>query len=530
MRRSRWSAFVVAVGLMAGCSGADDPDATSPASTPADSERPSEATSAGTATTRPETNASAAAPVAPWGEGALTWLDALEAAAVNGLVHLRSFIAADLVWESRLDPLLIHGSDSWFEFFDEEDLLATFLPQGGADYFVSADEVIGHRVIWFNLPRSASFLDRMEIGPDGLRHWIRSGSIDAGRWYDFRRTDFDAVEVLADRYVSVWNGSPDVAAASLYDPDAVVSDTLLGESVSGLVAIEGSVDSGSWPVIGHMSIVELEHAAGRAVHIAPSDADGMGPEEVIMLLDVDDGTNCPGRMVVALRLDGDRVVREHRFHDIESVRRCHDSASLQPGWWDGLEIPPPVFRERTGTLTAGDMTIEIFNGSPELTAFVEWGVARFEGAGLGAPDIASVTFLEAQTTCYNLGGTAQSSDRGAKITLCRTIDDVCVDEECATWGARHRQLLLHEFAHPWLAERTDDAVRSEFLDLVELPRWWDRADPWEQRGVERAADAIAYGLMGDPVEIDPEFGATCEERIAGFRVLTGVEPVTICDP
>jgi len=48
--------------------------------------------------------------------------------------------------------------------------------------------------------------------------------------------------------------------------------------------------------------------------------------------------------------------------------------------------------------------------------------------------------------------------------------------------------------------------------------------------VERAADMLAFGLMDEPVEIDPEFTSSCEERTAGFRILTRTDPIAVCTP
>lgn len=485
-----------------------------------------------TASTSVASASTTTATVAPpgWGEEARAWLDAVEAAAENGLVHLESFIAPDLVWDDRINSVFIEGADNWFSAFPEEDLFGVFVPRGGGVYFVSADGALRQHIVSFNLPKAASFLDRMEIGPDGVRHWIRSGSLDAGRWYQPSRVDFDVYDALADRYLALWNGDPAGDPASVYHEEATVADTVLGESVAGIDAIGRSAASRSWPAIGQMSIIELPDGAGRAVHQTPSDRPWMGPEEVMLLIEADDGTGCPGLMAVVLGLDGERVRWEQRYHDIDTARRCHETTTLQPGWWNGLEIPPPVFSEQTGTVTHDDMTIEILNGTPELELFVEWGLTRFDDAGIPLPKVASVSFIKAHTACYNLGGSSQHSALGANIMLCRTTDDICLDETCHSWAPRHRQLLLHELAHPWLEENTDEALRSEFLDSVELPRWRDPLDPWEQRGVERAADAIAFGLMDEPVDIAPMLAATCDERAASFRILTGADPMSSCDP
>lgn len=501
MSATRWLVSTLVTALAAGCAGADD-SATTPESTPSTTVAP-----------------------APWGERAVAWFDALEEAAANGLDHLPPFLATDLVWEDRVNSNLILGADAWFA--EPGSLWEFFLPRGGATLFVSADEVLSQRIISY-LGVPVSWLDRMTIGPDGLSHWSRAGSLEGGRHFEPWRGDFDLYDAVVDRYVAVWNGSPDVDAASVYVDDAVVSDTLLDESVSGLAAIDRSVDSGSWPSVGVVSIADLPDGGGRAAHNAPSDEHWMGQEELRLVIEVDDGSGCPGLMAVALSLDGERVDREQRYHDIMSVRRCYDPTTLQPGWWDELPIPSTIVTERTGIVSYGDLTVEVFNGTPELDGFLRWGFSRYEAAGLPVPQVASVTFLSAREACYNLGGQASATEQGTSITLCRAPDDLCPDGACDDSPARHRQLWLHELAHSWLDEYTDEVTRATFLEMVGLTRWADRDDPWTDRGEERAADTLAFGLMDEPVELVPEFHADCDERTARFRILAGHDPLATC--
>ena len=91
--------------------------------------------------------------------------------------------------------------------------------------------------------------------------------------------------------------------------------------------------------------------------------DWMGPEELRLVIEVDDGSGCPGLMAVVLGMDGEQVSWERRYHDIMSVRRCYDPATLQTGWWDELQIPSTIVAERTGTVSYGDIELEVFNGT-----------------------------------------------------------------------------------------------------------------------------------------------------------------------
>jgi hypothetical protein len=83
-------------------------------------------------------------------------------------------------------------------------------------------------------------------------------------------------------------------------------------------------------------------------------------------------------------------------------------------------------------------------------------------------------------------------------------------------------------AYAWLDRYSDDDVRAEFLDLVGLERWSDHDDEWSDRGVERAASMFAFSLMDEPAELHFEVFGDCETRDVGFRILTGVDPITNC--
>jgi hypothetical protein len=255
------------------------------------------------------------------------------------------------------------------------------------------------------------------------------------------------------------------------------------------------------------------------------------PAEVRLVVDVDNGSGCPGRMAVSLVWDGERVLRERHYHEVESVRRCLDPEVLQPGWWEGLEIPEPVARELTGTVELAEhrLSVEVYNGEPGLLGFVRWGLERFAEAGMPPPRVESVTFLVQASRCRGLGGFAATGEEGAEITLCYRADQVCVDETCDTWRLAARHTLLHEYAHPWLNEHVDGATREEFMALVGLERWSDPSDRWIERGVERAANTIMFGLIDEtgsrwfPAEIFGQEGY--DSRVTGFRLLAGVDPI-----
>ncbi len=181
----------------------------------------------------------------------------------------------------------------------------------------------------------------------------------------------------------------------------------------------------------------------------------------------------------------------------------------------------------TSTMSFGDVEVEVYDGVPELDAFVEWGFARYAAAGLPLPRIESITFSRARSRCTGHSGLA-TSEQGGAITLCATARDICLDDGCHDWAKMWRHVWLHELAHPWLDQHVDADRRAVFLEVVGLSRWSDRDDEWILQGVERAADTLAYGLLDEPVHLMFELFGDCETRDQGFRTLTGTDPIAPC--
>lgn len=104
------------------------------------------------------------------------------------------------------------------------------------------------------------------------------------------------------------------------------------------------------------------------------------------------------------------------------------------------------------------------------------------------------------------------------------MDQTCEDAACTQWRPVAGHTLLHEYAHAWMRDNLDEDTRQEFLQFSGLARWDDDNDDWADKGMEQAANAIAYGLLEEP----RYRGATCEQSLAGYRLLTGQEPLTSC--
>lgn len=91
-------------------------------------------------------------------------------------------------------------------------------------------------------------------------------------------------------------------------------------------------------------------------------------------------------------------------------------------------------------------------------------------------------------------GFIEAPEGGREIILCYAPDVVCADDTCSSWNAPPKHTLLHEYAHAWLDENVTQSTQAQFLDHAGLDRWSDWSDPWGERGMERAAQTIAFGL------------------------------------
>ena len=463
-----------------------------------------------------------------WAAPAVAWRTAFYAAGSEGRRNVLAFLAEDVVFEDRIVGGVIRGREDYLRH--GRSVARDIDASHPLDMFLSADGFLD-QYYWED--PAVDLLDRVEMEGPLATTFVEAGSVASGRVHAPDMRDFDAIEQLADRYVSVWNDGADVA--QLYADDVRLDDTLLGLSASGRDEVSDVVDSGAGLDLPPVQIADLPpHTPGAeqtpiggpAIYIAPSLVDRSRHDEVHIVLDVDDGSGCPGLVAVSLDLADGRIQSEKRFHEVASVRRCRDVTTLQSGWWEGIDIPDPVLLVETDPMVWPErgVTVKVFNGTPEVTGFVRWGLERFDTAGLPLPNIGSVTFLVKASSCREYLGLYDARSEAAAISLCRTVAQTCADVACTQWRPAARHTLLHEYAHAWMHERVDEATRQRFLRFSGVDRWDDPEDEWAQRGMEQAADAIAYGLLGMP-----EYrAANCERSLEGFRLLTGHEPLTSC--
>lgn len=153
-------------------------------------------------------------------------------------------------------------------------------------------------------------------------------------------------------------------------------------------------------------------------------------------------------------------------------------------------------------------SLQIIGADAEVTALIEDAHARFVAAGLDLPDL-EVHVHADRAGCGGAHGVFDADGSGGRI-------DVCEPGE---------RLILHELAHAWSAVGLDDGERLAFVERVGLPSWNDHRDSHERRATEVAADAVAFGLMSDPLDADRARLALTS--IEHYVFLVGDEPPRI---
>jgi len=128
--------------------------------------------------------------------------------------------------------------------------------------------------------------------------------------------------------------------------------------------------------------------------------------------------------------------------------------------------------------------------------------AAFRAAGLDLPSL-EIHVHENHAGCGGFAGQFNRDGSGLRVDFC----------------SGNSFTVLHEFAHVWEYHNVDDTTRDALVEMHGLETWRSSDVPWEERGVEVAAETIAKGLLERPF---PEW--QCEEielLDQGFRLLTG---------
>jgi hypothetical protein len=238
----------------------------------------------------------------------------------------------------------------------------------------------------------------------------------------------------------------------------------------------------------------------------------------VVVVAAEDPDACPVLIAAVLTVEDWTIASERRFRHTESIRGCADEEP-DGGWWRrsaAAGSPAPT----SSTVVVGGRDVEIRGSSAALDGLVEWGLQRFREAGLEPPPLTGITFTSATTACAGIAGHAVGGD----VLLCLDQDEVCRGHDCDRYGLKARTTVLHEFAHVWLEARLDDESRETYLARTGLSAWRGSAEvPWKERGAERAAETMMWGLLDQLIELPRIDNPTCWRLLSEFRHLTGVE-------
>ena len=457
------------------------------------------------------------------------WFAAYDAALRQGVFNTGSFYSEDAVVDlrslgvpevtGRQDVLLAIGA----AFKPSRDESAT----GGPDIFVSRTGAVEVAPIREPSTDANRLLALNEYRPDGLES--QTFAVSELAWRAGRPDDprMLGVQVLARDYTRAWTSGTAEAAAGLYTPAATLSDDLAGiraRSRDEITALAGNEpDRGGLP---HTSIDMLPGLSGPAVFIIPA-TDGDTPDPikaVTMLVTSGDGQGCPGHLAVRLDLDDDgRIERETRYHRADTLDRClprtaPGSSDPDPVWWESITVPSPVAKVQTGVLKVADNDVAMFNSTPDLDRLITWAAGRFTHAHLTAPPLTEVAFYDPRVDfCQDARGLAA---HGA-VSLCFTPRAGCTDTACTSGDSLAKATALHELGHVWMADLPKD-TQLRFTEKAGLARWAATNDPWGERGVELAAETIAWALTDEPYTLDPHLKTRpCDNLAALFTTLTG---------
>lgn len=169
-----------------------------------------------------------------------------------------------------------------------------------------------------------------------------------------------------------------------------------------------------------------------------------------------------------------------------------------------IAVPLHIDAARPTTITGGTV---------EQVQIVRAGLERFSALQLELPPL-DIEITSGGSGCGGNMGLFIAGPDSARIELCH------VD----------RWVVLHELGHAWTKENLSDEDRDQLLKAWGLVSWNDSETPWRRRGTESAADAIAWGLIEDPVGCHSPSGPIAE-RVEAFRLVTGIDtPRVRCEP
>lgn len=397
---------------------------------------------------------------------------------------------------------------------------------------------------WEYYDEARAALRHYRIGDDGIESIVSMAPTWIGYTIAHGQGDaLAAAERIAADYLDAWNSGDPEAIRAVYAREATLTDGIAGTSAQGREQIAALSDA--------------RHAvqpvtAGEALPPFVLQADAGPPDDtpaVFFFLDltrprepaevwliVRSEESCPGESVVALTLDRELdVVSEQRFRSLASLRECGGPDQVPTGWWTGRSLPVSFSERVTGTVATPDGEVEMRNGSAAADALVRWAFGRFSLAGLAPPVVSSIAFDPFHPRCDSMPGYADWSEGTTAILVC--LDSAGIGAPSGSGAEvgdfvdlpRQGHLVLHELGHAWLLDNLDAEQQRQLMQQVAAESWNSSDDRWRERGVEWAAESLAWGLRGQAGSSVPLGSPACAALAEGFRIVTGTEPLTPCD-
>lgn len=327
---------------------------------------------------------------------------------------------------------------------------------------------------------------------------------------------FAALERFHRDYAEAWSSAAPTEVAGMYDRHATLDHGAWGISARGSEAIASSVarlrsevGTTRWEPA---TLADLGLSSDEpAVFVAGSPLEPHLMAGLYRMTEPDLESAIVG---VVWRRAPNGIAHEWSAWQVGSPAVADLVSSTRP-WWSDLEIPWVEAPECEAIEGPSGDSVEVCNGTPELVAEVRWALSRFGLAGLDQPVPSRISFPPS-TRCRQVPGEGWAVDTGEGLDLlmCR-VDDL----------ERLRFVMLHELGHVWSNQHLDEARRDAFADSRGLDGWRDPDGEWRDQGSEHAAEIIAWGLMDRPVPMTRLPDASCARLAAGFRMLTGRDPL-----
>lgn len=379
-------------------------------------------------------------------------------------------------------------------------------------------------VLWPGSGRRGAVVSTVEDGRISKEVAYETGA-SLARSLRAHTTTVATYEALHTAYATAWSLGGDADVGALYAPGAVVHDDLVGITNAD---IDTLVDSGGGLRWQPATISEVLDGGNGfedpALFLGPSQY-GADPGRAVGVFEVTDSEGCEHQVAVRWALEDGVIVEEARYREIVSFRTCSD-ARLPDGWWTGIPLPSPSDQVVTGTLrTPGGRDIEIHNGTEALEDLLAWGLGRYANAGLPEPRMDTVTFQPSRR-CEGLSGRVLDDGNHRELFVCMYESDMCtrLERPCDTPATAVRVAVLHELGHAWMIDNLTDEVEQELLEISGRDEWDVHDVPWVDRGVEYAAEILAWGLLEEPLGMVRIGAPPCTELAAAYEAMTGETP------